>query len=87
MAMAAAAAAARCAALILPFPFYYVLWRYPQKWADLCGSGVDPCHRMAQVAHVLKAIQIVSLVSAASFSWPPWYCLLLFGIGQYLNFK
>ncbi|KAJ4752945.1 Phosphatidyl-N-methylethanolamine N-methyltransferase [Rhynchospora pubera] len=82
------ASIARCTALILPFPFYYALWKYPQKWVDLCGRGVDPCHRMAQVAHVLKAIQILCLLSVASFvSWPPWYCLLLFAAGQYLNFK
>jgi hypothetical protein len=77
----------RCTALILPFPFYYTLWNYPQWWVGLCGRGVDPCHRMAQVSHLLKAIQILSLLSVATFSWPPWYCVLLFAAGQYLNFK
>ncbi|XP_042444057.1 phosphatidyl-N-methylethanolamine N-methyltransferase-like [Zingiber officinale] len=73
--------------VLLPFPFYYILWNYPQAWVDLCGKGVDPSHRMAQISHVLKAIQFVSLFSVASFSRPPWYCLLLFLVGQFLNFK
>ncbi|XP_039144855.1 phosphatidyl-N-methylethanolamine N-methyltransferase [Dioscorea cayenensis subsp. rotundata] len=73
--------------VLLPFPFYYVLWLWPQLWVELCGNGVDPSHLMAQVSHALKVIQFISLFSVSSFSWPPWYCWLLFIVGQYLNFK
>uniref|UniRef100_A0A0D6RAF4 Phosphatidyl-N-methylethanolamine N-methyltransferase n=1 Tax=Araucaria cunninghamii TaxID=56994 RepID=A0A0D6RAF4_ARACU len=76
-----------CIAILLPFPFYYVLWTYPQGWMQCCGKGVDPSHRMAQISHILKALQIIALTSVAHFSWPPWYCLLLIVFGQYLNFK
>ncbi|CAA6661671.1 unnamed protein product [Spirodela intermedia] len=74
-------------AIILPFPFYYILWTYPQAWVDLCGKGVDPCHRMAQVAHAIKALQLIALLSVSQFCRPPWYCCLLFVAGQFLNFK
>ncbi|KAJ3679530.1 hypothetical protein LUZ60_017541 [Juncus effusus] len=73
--------------LILPFPFYFALWNYPQKWVDLCGHGVDPCRRMAQVSHALKAVQILALLSVSRFVFPPWYCVVLFCAGQFLNFK
>ncbi|XP_072989615.1 phosphatidyl-N-methylethanolamine N-methyltransferase [Typha latifolia] len=81
------AAALVSVGVLLPFPFYYCLWNFPQKWVDLCGKGVDPCHRMAQISHAIKAVQFVSLLSVARFSWPPWYSFLLFSVGQYLNFK
>ncbi|EMS64516.1 hypothetical protein TRIUR3_13119 [Triticum urartu] len=43
---------------------------------------------MAQVSHVLKALQLLALASVASFSWPPPLCALpLLAFGQYLNFK
>ncbi|XP_038975030.1 phosphatidyl-N-methylethanolamine N-methyltransferase-like [Phoenix dactylifera] len=74
-------------ATVLPFPFYYLLWNYPQAWVDVCGKGVDPSHRMAQVSHVLKILQLLALFSVARFCWPPWYCYPLFAVGQYLNFK
>jgi methylene-fatty-acyl-phospholipid synthase len=74
--------------VLLPFPFYYALWTHPQRWVDLCGRGADPCHRMAQVSHVLKVLQLLALASVASFSWPPpLYCPVLLAVGQYLNFK
>ncbi|XP_019711295.1 phosphatidyl-N-methylethanolamine N-methyltransferase isoform X1 [Elaeis guineensis] len=73
--------------VMLPFPFYYLLWNYPQAWVDVCGKGVDPSHRMAQVSHVLKIFQFLALFSVARFSWPPWYCYPLVAVGQYLNFN
>lgn len=76
-----------CIAVLLPFPFYYFLWTNPQIWVDFCGKGSDPCHRMAQVSHFLKIIQFLALSSVAHFSWPPWYCCLLFTLGQFLNFR
>ncbi|KAL4181866.1 hypothetical protein AMTRI_Chr12g239590 [Amborella trichopoda] len=74
-------------ALILPFPFYYLLWTYPQSWVDLCGNKRDPSHIMAQVSHLIKFLQFLALLSVAHFSWPPWYSWVLFISGQYLNFK
>ncbi|PKA57621.1 hypothetical protein AXF42_Ash018596 [Apostasia shenzhenica] len=85
------AAAAATAAVVLgtmaPFPFYYFLWSYPQAWVNLCGKGVDPCHRMAQISHALKLVQFASILLVARFSWPPWYYIVLLSLGQYLNFK
>jgi phosphatidyl-N-methylethanolamine N-methyltransferase len=82
------ASVAAAVGVLLPFPFYYALWTNPQRWVDLCGRGVDPCHRMAQVSHVLKALQLLALASVASFSWPPpLYFFALLAAGQYLNFK
>ncbi|XP_020570694.1 phosphatidyl-N-methylethanolamine N-methyltransferase [Phalaenopsis equestris] len=80
-------AAAAMVGSVSPFPFYYILWNYPQAWVNLCGKGVDPSHRMAQVSHAFKIVQILSLLSVARISWPPWYCFVLFAAGQYLNFK
>lgn len=85
--------AAAAVGVLLPFPFYWALWNHPQRWVDLCGGGgggggVDPCRRMAQVSHVLKALQLLALASVASFSWPPpLYSVALLAVGQYLNFK
>lgn len=76
-----------CIAMLLPYPFYYLLWTYPQKWVDFCGKGTDPCNRMAQISHVLKILQFLAFFSVAHFSWPPWYCCLLFATGQFLNFR
>lgn len=76
-----------CVAVILPFPFYYFLWTYPRKWVQWCGEGVNPSHRMALISHILKLTQILAVLSVAHFVWPPWYCLLLIIVGQYLNFK
>jgi methylene-fatty-acyl-phospholipid synthase len=72
--------------VLSPFPFYWYLWTYPKKWLKMC-EGVDPSHRMAQVAHLLKALQILGLVSVATFSVPPIICIALFGIGQFLNYR
>ncbi|KAH0662824.1 hypothetical protein KY284_027755 [Solanum tuberosum] len=77
-----------CLAVISPFPFYYYLWTYPQKWVDLCGSGRDPCKVMAIVSHFMKLIQFISLLSVSTFSWPPpLYFWPLFIFGQFLNFR
>ncbi|CAL9158979.1 unnamed protein product [Musa hybrid cultivar] len=86
-ATAMAVAVAVSVGVVLPFPFYYLLWNHPQAWVDLCGKGADPSHRMAQISHALKAIQFVSLLSVARISRPPWYCVVLFLLGQLLNFK
>ncbi|KAG8071416.1 hypothetical protein GUJ93_ZPchr0006g43639 [Zizania palustris] len=82
------AAVAAGVGVLLPFPFYWALWNHPQRWVDLCGTGDDPCRRMAQVSHVLKVLQLLALASAASFSWPPpVYSVVVLAFGQYLNFK
>jgi len=74
--------------VMLPFPFYYWLWTYPQAWVDLCGKGRDPSKIMAYVAHLLKLIQFLSLLSVSSLSWPPpLYFWPLFLFGQFLNFR
>ena len=74
--------------LLLPFPFYYWLWTYPQTWVDLCGIKRDPSNVMAHVAHALKLLQFLSLFSVASLSWPPpLFFWPLFGFGQFLNFR
>ncbi|KAJ9693142.1 hypothetical protein PVL29_012051 [Vitis rotundifolia] len=74
--------------VLLPFPFYYWLWTYPQTWVDLCGIKRDPSNVMAHVAHALKLLQFLSLFSVASFSWPPpLFFWPLFGFGQFLNFR
>nr|GMD43465.1 phosphatidyl-N-methylethanolamine N-methyltransferase [Ipomoea batatas] len=77
-----------CVAVISPFPFYYWLWRYPQKWVDLCGKERDPCHVMAMVSHVLKLLQFIAILSVSTFSWPPpLYFWPLFFSGQFLNVR
>jgi hypothetical protein len=51
---------------------------------------VDPCHRMAQVSHLLKLAQLLALASTASSfpSWPPpLFSILLLLAGQYLNLR
>ncbi|XP_020673539.1 phosphatidyl-N-methylethanolamine N-methyltransferase [Dendrobium catenatum] len=83
----AAMAAIAMVGSVSPFPFYYFLWNYPQAWVNLCGKGVDPSHRMAQISHAFKLVQFFSILSVARFSWPPWYCVVLFAAGQYLNFR
>jgi hypothetical protein len=73
-------------AILSPFPFYWYLWRWPQKYVNLCGAGVDPSHRMAQISAVLKALQICALLSVSSFhTWPPWWSIVLVAAGQFLN--
>lgn len=72
--------------ILSPFPFYWYLWTYPKKWMKMCGP-IDPSHRMAQVAHILKAFQVISLVSVATFSVPPLICVALFAFGQFLNYR
>lgn len=72
--------------VLCPFPFYWYLWTYPKKWMKMC-EGVDPSHRMAQVSHILKSLQLLSLVSVATFSVPPLICVALFGCGQFLNYR
>ncbi|KAI3982162.1 hypothetical protein MKX01_019068 [Papaver californicum] len=75
--------------VIIPFPFYYLLWTYPQKWVELCGKGKDPSKIMAQISHFFKLIQFISLFSvSSSLSWPPpFYFWPLFIFGQFLNFR
>ncbi|XP_034696527.1 phosphatidyl-N-methylethanolamine N-methyltransferase isoform X2 [Vitis riparia] len=74
--------------VLLPFPFYYWLWTYPQTWVDLCGIRRDPSNVMAHVSHALKLLQFLSLFSVASLSWPPpLFFWPLFGFGQFLNFR
>lgn len=72
--------------ILSPFPFYWYLWTNPKKWMKMCGP-IDPSHRMAQVAHILKAFQVISLVSVATFSVPPLICVALFAFGQFLNYR
>ncbi|CAM6112194.1 unnamed protein product [Calypogeia fissa] len=82
--------AAVAIAIALPFGFYTFLWKRPQEWVKFCGQkNVDPSHRMAQISHALKVLQILALVSVATnfSSLPPWYAPVLFVAGQYLNLK
>ncbi|KAF4353740.1 hypothetical protein F8388_024309 [Cannabis sativa] len=74
--------------VILPFPFYYWLWSYPQTWVDLCGKARDPSKVMALVSHFIKLIQFISLFSVSTLSWPPpLYFWPLIAFGQFLNFR
>lgn len=74
--------------VLVPFPFYYWLWTNPQAWVNLCGKGRDPSKVMAQVSHFLKLIQLLSLFSVSSFSFPiPLFFWPLFLFGQFLNFR
>ncbi|XP_021717117.1 phosphatidyl-N-methylethanolamine N-methyltransferase-like [Chenopodium quinoa] len=74
--------------VLLPFPFYYWLWKQPQTWVDLCGKQNDPSKMMAFVSQFLKLIQFLSLYSVSSLSWPPpFYFWPLFLAGQFLNFR
>ncbi|KAI9198031.1 hypothetical protein LWI28_008874 [Acer negundo] len=74
--------------VLLPFPFYYWLWKYPQRWVDMCGKGKDPSKEMAKVSHLLKLLQFLSLYSVSTLSWPPpLYFYPLFAFGQFLNFR
>ncbi|KAG5537421.1 hypothetical protein RHGRI_024747 [Rhododendron griersonianum] len=77
-----------CVGVVLPFPFYYWLWTYPQTWVDMCGRGGDTSKVMARVSHLLKLVQFISLFSVSSLSWPPpLYFWPLFLFGQFLNFR
>ncbi|KAE8709143.1 Phosphatidyl-N-methylethanolamine N-methyltransferase [Hibiscus syriacus] len=68
--------------VLVPFPFYYMLWTYPQSWVNLCGKGRDPSKVMALVSHFMKLIQFISLFSVSSLSWPlPLYFCPLFAFG------
>lgn len=81
-------AVAACIGVLLPFPFYYWVWNYPQTWVDLFGKGRDPSKLMALVSHLLKLLQFLSLFSVSSLSWPPpLYFWPLFLFGQFLNFR
>jgi methylene-fatty-acyl-phospholipid synthase len=73
--------------ILLPFPFYWYLWNFPDRWMRICGKGVNPSHRMAQVSHLLKALQIFALLSVATISRPPLICIALLAFGQYLNYR
>lgn len=74
--------------VLAPFLYYWYLWTNPQRWVHYCGPNVDPSHRMAEVALVLKAGQILGVLTTASISGlPPWYCVLLFAVGQGLNYR
>lgn len=83
--------AVRLAAVISPFPFYTYLWWYPQRFVDsVCSDGADPSHRMAQISTGLKIVQFLALLSVASFSsnlYPPWWSVVLFLAGQFLNMR
>ncbi|GMH03596.1 hypothetical protein Nepgr_005435 [Nepenthes gracilis] len=74
--------------VVLPFPYYYWLWTYPQTWVDLCGKRRDPSAVMAYVSYFLKLVQIISFFSVSSLSWPPplffWPLII---VGQFLNFR
>nr|POF24150.1 phosphatidyl-n-methylethanolamine n-methyltransferase [Quercus suber] len=77
-------------AVIAPFPFYFWLWTNPQSWVELCGKGRDPSKVMANVSHLLKLVQFLSLfsVSYSYLSWPPpLYFWPLFLFGQFLNLR
>ncbi|XP_059643664.1 phosphatidyl-N-methylethanolamine N-methyltransferase [Cornus florida] len=77
-----------CLGVLVPFPYYHWLWKYPQTWVDLCGRQRDPSKVMARVSHALKLIQLFSLFSVSSLSWPPpLYFWPLFLFGQFLNFR
>ncbi|KAK3188660.1 hypothetical protein Dsin_028221 [Dipteronia sinensis] len=73
--------------VLLPFPFYYWLWKYPQRWVDMCGKEREPSKEMAKVSHLLKLLQFLSLYSVSTLSWPPLYFYPLFAFGQFLNFR
>ena len=74
--------------VLVPFPFYYFLWTYPQSWVNFCGKGRDPSKVMALVSHFFKLVQFISLFSVCSLSWPPpLYFWPLFAFGQFLNFR
>ncbi|XP_030968613.1 phosphatidyl-N-methylethanolamine N-methyltransferase [Quercus lobata] len=76
--------------VIVPFPFYFWLWTNPQSWVELCGKGRDPSKVMANVSHLLKLVQFLSLFSVSYnyLSWPPpLYFWPLFLFGQFLNFR
>ncbi|KAL9250966.1 Phosphatidyl-N-methylethanolamine N-methyltransferase-like protein [Drosera capensis] len=75
-------------AILLPFPYYYLLWTHPQKWVDLCGKSHDPSATMGRVSYFLKLIQLLAFFSVSSFSWPPpllfWPLVVA---GQVLNLR
>ncbi|CAK9322448.1 unnamed protein product [Citrullus colocynthis] len=74
--------------VLLPFPYYYVLWNRPQLWVNLCGKSREPCKLMAQVSVFLKLLQFLSIFYVSSFSWPPpLYFWPLMAFGQFLNFR
>ncbi|KAA0037706.1 phosphatidyl-N-methylethanolamine N-methyltransferase [Cucumis melo var. makuwa] len=74
--------------VLLPFPYYYVLWNRPQLWVNLCGKSREPCKLMAQVSVFLKLLQFLSIIHVSSFSWPPpLYFWPLMAFGQFLNFR
>ncbi|EOY26059.1 hypothetical protein QUC31_011912 [Theobroma cacao] len=74
--------------ILVPFPFYYLLWTYPRSWVNLCGKGRDPSKVMALFSHFFKLVQFISLFSVCSLSWPPpLYFWPLFAFGQLLNFR
>ncbi|MCO5557118.1 hypothetical protein L7F22_010674, partial [Adiantum nelumboides] len=75
-----------CAAIVSPFPVYWALWYHPQAWVNWCGPYVNPCQRMAHIAHLLKLLQFSALFSVSTFTWPPFYCWILIAFGQFLNF-
>ena len=76
--------------VIVSFPFYFWLWTNSQSWVELCGKGRDPSKVMANVSHLLKLVQFLSLFSVSYnyLSWPPpLYFWPLFPFGQFLNFR
>ncbi|KAG7036543.1 Phosphatidyl-N-methylethanolamine N-methyltransferase [Cucurbita argyrosperma subsp. argyrosperma] len=74
--------------VLLPFPYYYVLWTRPQLWVNLCGKWCEPSKLMAQVSVFLKLLQFLSILHVSSFSWPPpLYFWPLMAFGQFLNFR
>ncbi|EFJ23943.1 hypothetical protein SELMODRAFT_442703 [Selaginella moellendorffii] len=75
------------AGVLLPFPFYALLWMRPSLWTRLCG-GADPCHAMALASTAMKAVQFLALASVADFSvWPPLWVWIPIAVGQALNIR
>ncbi|KAJ7552303.1 hypothetical protein O6H91_06G049500 [Diphasiastrum complanatum] len=74
-------------AVISPFPFYYLLWHYPQRWVQWCGPRIDPSHLMSNFSFLFKLLQILGLLSVAKFAWPSWLNIVFIVFGQYLNLR
>lgn len=74
-------------AVLLPFLYYWYLYRYPSRWVTRCGPNVDPSVRMAQVSSLLKLLQIAAVASQSVWRTPPWYCLAAIITGQFLNLR
>eukprot|EP00897_Mesotaenium_endlicherianum_P002988 jgi/Mesen1/2717/ME000168S01794 len=78
---------ATCFIVLLPFWFYWYLWNHPAKWVAWCGPDADPCEKMAQIAHVMKFLQISVIGLQSVWRWPSWLCILAIISGQVLNYR